>query len=184
MSSGRRNKTTQQAGENLVCAELSRRGFVATTFAGNVPVFDLLAVDPEGRVHAVQVKAIRSTSWQFDAADFIRIKIEGTRQRAMGRTRLPLPQLVIVLVRLVELGKDEFYLLTVSQLQNLILNRYSRHLKRHHGVRPRSPKSTHTALWPYDLGQFRDKWEIFIVGHRRGVKFVSSPKAQQYLRPR
>src|SRR2546430_7316280 len=110
MSNGRRNKTTQQAGENLVCAELSRKGFVATTLAGNVPLFDLLAVDSAGSVHLVQVKAIRSSSWQFDAADFVRIKIEGTRQRTMGRNPLPLPDLVIVLVRLVELGKDEFYL--------------------------------------------------------------------------
>jgi hypothetical protein len=37
MASGLSNKLTGQIGEFLACAELGRRGFVATSFTGNVP---------------------------------------------------------------------------------------------------------------------------------------------------
>jgi len=37
MATGRSNKLVGQTGEYLVAAELSRRGYIATTFTGNVP---------------------------------------------------------------------------------------------------------------------------------------------------
>ena len=37
MGKGRHNKLVGQTGEYLVAAELSRRGYIATTFTGNVP---------------------------------------------------------------------------------------------------------------------------------------------------
>ncbi|MEY4947887.1 MAG: hypothetical protein RL698_98 [Pseudomonadota bacterium] len=49
MSSGRRNKLVGQIGEFLVCAELGRLGYVATPFSGNVPDFDIIAVDESGQ---------------------------------------------------------------------------------------------------------------------------------------
>jgi hypothetical protein len=45
MSSGLSNKLAGQVGEFLVCAELGRRGFIATSFAGNVPEFDLIVAN-------------------------------------------------------------------------------------------------------------------------------------------
>ena len=48
MATGRGNQLTKQAGEYIVAAELSRRGFVATTFTGNVPADDIVAVDDQG----------------------------------------------------------------------------------------------------------------------------------------
>jgi len=58
MATGRQIQLTKQAGEYLVCAELCRRGFLATAFAGNVPDFDVLAVDEVNVVRPIQVKAI------------------------------------------------------------------------------------------------------------------------------
>ena len=58
MATGRGNQLTKQAGEYIVAAELSRRGFVATTFTGNVPADDIVAVDDQGGQALVQVKAI------------------------------------------------------------------------------------------------------------------------------
>ena len=37
MAEGRKIQLTKQIGEYLVCAELGRRGFISTTFTGNVP---------------------------------------------------------------------------------------------------------------------------------------------------
>jgi hypothetical protein len=43
-ATGRSNYLTKQTGEYLVAAASSRRGFIATTFTGNVPHYDIAAV--------------------------------------------------------------------------------------------------------------------------------------------
>ncbi len=43
MATGRDNQLKKQAGEYLVAAEMCRRGFIATTFTGNVPHYDIIA---------------------------------------------------------------------------------------------------------------------------------------------
>ena len=48
MATGRSTYLTKQTGEYLVAAELSRREFIATTFTGNVPSYDIVAVDDRG----------------------------------------------------------------------------------------------------------------------------------------
>jgi hypothetical protein len=66
-TTGRDMQLTRQVGEHLVAAELGRRGYVASPFAGNIPMFDLLAADPRGYAIPIQVKAINGGSWQFSA---------------------------------------------------------------------------------------------------------------------
>ena len=41
MATGRQVQLTKQVGEYLVAAELSRRGLLTATFAGNVPAYDI-----------------------------------------------------------------------------------------------------------------------------------------------
>jgi len=77
MATGRSNYLTKQTGEYLVAAELSRRGFIATTFTGNVPHYDIVAVDERGGHALVQVNAIAGKSWQFTATDFADIVMNG-----------------------------------------------------------------------------------------------------------
>jgi hypothetical protein len=52
-----------------VAAELGRRGLIATPFAGNVPIFDLLAVDEKGRAIPIQVKTINGPSWSSTCSE-------------------------------------------------------------------------------------------------------------------
>jgi len=84
MATGRNNYLTKQTGEYLVAAELSRRGFIATTFTGNVPHYDIVAVDDSGGHALVQVKAIAANSWQLNASRFAEIVFEGQRQIVKG----------------------------------------------------------------------------------------------------
>ena len=99
MKTGRRNYLTKQAGEYLVAAELSRRGYIATTFTGNVPYYDIIAVDDCGGHVVVQVKAIAAQSWQFKATDFADIVMEGQKQIVCCAREEPYPNLVCVLVQ-------------------------------------------------------------------------------------
>jgi len=58
-TSGKENQRKKQAGEYIVAAELCRRGFFATTFTGNMPDFDILAIDDSGNLMKIQVKKKR-----------------------------------------------------------------------------------------------------------------------------
>jgi hypothetical protein len=80
VKTGRGTDLTKQPGEYLVAAELSRRGYITTTFTGNLPCYDIIAVDDCGGHVVVQVKAIAGKSWQFKATDFADIAMHGRQQ--------------------------------------------------------------------------------------------------------
>ena len=75
MATGHANKLTGQIGEFLVCAELGRRGIIATPFSGNVPNFDLLVASLEGGSAAIQVKASRGNSWSTQANLWLQLRL-------------------------------------------------------------------------------------------------------------
>ena len=60
-----------RSGEYYVAAELSRRGFNATTFAGNLPLFDIVAVTPSGKALRIQVKTRtnKNNRWQLKRSE-------------------------------------------------------------------------------------------------------------------
>jgi hypothetical protein len=159
MSTGRDNQLTKQVGEYLVAAEVCRRGFIATTFTGNVPHYDIIASNATGRHQAIQVKAIASSAWQFDLRDFVDIRLDGRRQVVGEPTRPPYPDLVCVFVRLRKNGADEFYVLTWKDLQKHIIAGHRDHLARHGGVRPKKYDSFHSAIRPESVATHRDKWD-------------------------
>jgi hypothetical protein len=170
MASGRHTQLTKQIGEYLVAAEVCRRGFIATTFTGNVPHYDIIASNPTGGHQAIQVKAISSdSSWQFDIRGFVNVQLEGQRQIIGRPVEPPYPDLVCVLVRLREYGTDEFYVLTWENLQTVAIAGHRDFLGQHGGIRPKKPDSFHTAIRPEMLTQHRDKWNILEARLQDGV---------------
>lgn len=161
MATGRQMQLTKQVGEYLVCSELCRRGFMSTTFAGNVPDFDIVAVDRKHNAHPIQVKALNRGNWQFYADKFLDIKFESDgSQKVVGMKVYDTSDLIFVFVRLATLGKDEFFILRRSDLQELMFANYKEYLKKHGGKRPKSAESTHTTVSPQMLSQYRDNWDL------------------------
>lgn len=160
MATGHSMQLTRQIGEHLVAAELGRRGYVAAPFAGNVPMFDLLAADLRGYAIPVQVKAINGGSWQFSADTFLEIEFLDGRQTIKGNAQLLNPVLLCVFVLLKGNGSDEFYIFHLRDLQDLIVRGYTDYLKHNEGRRPKNPESMHTAVSPKDLEAFRDNWQL------------------------
>ena len=106
MATGRSNKLVGQTGEYLVAAELSRRGLIATTFTGNVPDFDIIASDEQGKHVSVQVKASSGSSWQFgDIRKFFEIRFKGKHQIVGRRKECPVRRLVVVFVAIGQSGR-------------------------------------------------------------------------------
>ena len=163
MATGRGNYLTKQAGEYIVAAELSRRGFIATTFTGNVPSYDIVAVDDQGGHALVQVKAIAVDTWQLNVGQFADIAFDGRKQVIRGQLDDPYPDLICVMVQIAppDSGRtDRFFVLPWRELGRIVIACHSRFLAKHGGVRPRSPKSLHTAVHLEELDGWEGKWEV------------------------
>jgi len=155
MATGLSTQLTRQIGEHLVAAKLGRMGYLAAPFAGNVPMFDLLAADENGFTIPIQVKAINGVSWQYKADSFIDIELIDEFQHVRGKKNLLNPALVCIYILLgANEQQDEFFIFTVKDLQEHTFAIYKSR------KRPKNPASTHCAVWPKDLVAFRDNWDL------------------------
>ena len=162
MATGRQVQLTKEVGEYLVAAELSRRGLLTATFAGNVPDYDIVATGGRGQTALVQVKAIAGPSWQFDIRRFADVRYHGWSRRRWGHRRPPpAGDLICMFVRLQQYGADRFYVLRWPELQRVLINGYRDYLERHGGRRPKRADSFHTALRETPIEPFLDNWSLF-----------------------
>ena len=91
------NQLTGQIGENLVVAELGRRGILGTTFTGNLPDIDVLAYK-DGKSIPVQVKT-----------------------KNKGKSKDVNRRIIFVIVFIGEkLGDEEFFIGTKGDIQDII----------------------------------------------------------------
>lgn len=161
MATGRGNQLTKQIGEYLVACELARQDLLVATFSGNVPDFDLIATDSKGSSCPIQVKTIKGGAWQFSIDKFACITFEGKKQIIGKKKTPPIPHLVCVFVLAAEkYGKDQFFVLEWTKVQNIIINKYKRWLDTHGGVRPKKHDSLHCSIVQSDLEEYKDKWQI------------------------
>ena len=160
MATGRSNKLVGQTGEYLVAAELSRRGLIATPFAGNVPHYDIIASDETGHHVSVQVKASRGPTWQFgNITLYCDITFDGKRQVVGMRKPCPVQRLIMAFVRIAGDGNDSFYILPWESLRDLLVDHHQDYLARHGGARPKKWDSLHCAITESDLEPYRDRWD-------------------------
>lgn len=161
MATGRNNKIVGQTGEYLVAAELGRRGLIATTFTGNVPHYDIVASDEDGRHVSVQVKAIRGGSWQFaNISNYCTISF-ASKQQIVGKAKpCPIERLVMVFVKVDDAGEDRFYVLTWQRLRDLLIKEHKNYLAKHNGIRPKRWDSLHCAITEKVLARYQDNWDL------------------------
>ncbi len=156
---------SKQLSENLVTAELARRGVIATPFSGNVPDFDILAFK-NGKSTPIQVKSTKEGNITVANVekDYLIIKQEeGNFQRVISKKEMPQwkKDLIFVVVFIGEnLGEDRFYICKNSDIQEIIYSNYESSLQRHGGIRPRNPNSRHCAYSEEDLSGFKDNWRL------------------------
>lgn len=163
MSSGRYNKLAGQIGEYLVCAELGRRGFIATPFSGNVPTFDVLATDLLCHTVPIQVKASRGDSWPSRADRWMKIEYDATAKKQIysGPAKLAVPELVWVCVAIASPGgQDRFFVLTEADVQNVCVTGYTSWMEKIGWKRPKNPTSLDCRWAISDIEQFEDQWEL------------------------
>ncbi len=159
MAKNFKTQLSGQIGEHLVVAELGRQGIIATPFAGNVPDIDLL-IYANGKSESIQVKAIKKGTPGVNATNYLSIEFDGDVQKITGKKKIE-RSLIFVLVKIGDhYGEDEFYVFEQGVIQDLIFNGYSEYLKKHTGIRPRNPKTTHSSYFIDDLVSYKNKWEL------------------------
>lgn len=119
---------TRQIGEHLVVSELGRYGIIATPFSGNMPDFDVVALAPSGDSLYIQVKAINTGDWQLDANRFLRLEYDKQTdlQARLGLRTPAVTPLVFVLIKIIESGRDEFYVIPYFDVQKIVAGGYRR----------------------------------------------------------
>ena len=153
-------KLSGQIGENLVVAELGRRGIIATAFAGNVPEIDILAYRDKKSI-PIQVKALKKGSLRTKADYYLNIEFDGKTQTILGKNRNINRDLIFIIVKVGDqLGEDVFYICDQGIIQDLVLQEHSSFLEKHDGVRPKKPSSFDCSVDLKDLDSARDKWEL------------------------
>jgi len=160
MATGRSNKLTGQTGEFLVAAELSRLGYIATPFAGNVPHYDIIASDDAGKHVSIQVKASRSGSWQLNVGKFCEISFDGEKQIVGRAKKCPINRLVFVFVITNPNRSDKYFVLSWRDLRTIVIRHHTAYLKRHDGRRPLKWDSLHSKVTEKDLAPFEEEWSI------------------------
>lgn len=178
MSTGLSNKLAGQVGEFLVCAELGRRGFIATSFTGNVPEFDLIVANDALRTIPIQVKSSRGASWRTSASLWIDIEIDSSTKKQIDRGDLEIsnPELIYVCVALAEpdaeMTKDRYFILTKSDLQKICAANYRNWIAKHDWQRPRNFRSLDNRYDIEDLAPYENNWGLI---SRRLVSDVTTP---------
>lgn len=165
MSKGRNNKLSGQVGEYLVCAELGRRGYIATSFTGNVPEFDLIVANEELKTIPLQVKTSRSDNWPTKANLWIDLEIDESNKKQIdkGNCKITNPELIFVCVALTEPGKDKkdrFFILKKRQIQRICARNYRKWMNLHNWKRPKNYKSLDNRYNIEDLIKYENNWQL------------------------
>ena len=146
-------------GENLVVAELGRRGIVATNFAGNVPEIDILAYK-NGKTTPIQVKSLKNGSFSVQADEFLNIKFEGKKQVVKGKKKIDRNLIFAIVIIGKVSGEDRFYICNKGFIQDLIHKLHKSFLKKHDGIRPKNYLSMHCSYKESHLSEKRDNWTL------------------------
>jgi hypothetical protein len=174
MEKGLSNKLAGQIGEYLVCAELGRRGYIATSFTGNVPEFDLIiakVIEKEIlKSLPIQVKTTRGDSWPTRADLWIDVEIDENEEKQIYKSKASIKNknLIYVCVALAkEVSKpekqdrDRFFILKKEDLQTICADNYSKWMDKHNWKRPRNYKSLDNRYYIKDLEEhYEDNWEL------------------------
>jgi hypothetical protein len=161
LATGWSNKTTELTGEHLVAAKLCRFGFVVSLTPKNVPDVDILVTNEALKTLPIQLKTIKSGTWQMDAKNFLEISFDKNfRQTIQGKLKLKSPNLPFVMVKIRGESEEEFYVCLARHIQQIVYRKYSAWLKKNHGLRPKNPKSTHSGIEVKDLVGYRDRWKV------------------------
>lgn len=164
MAKSFKNQLTGQIGEHLACAELGRRGYIATSFSGNVPEFDLLIANENLQTIPIQVKTLTEGNWTTKITDWIDIIIDDNEKKQIdnGNKKIDNPDLIYICIMLKNKSsdKDRFFILTKKDLQTICTKSYRKWMDSKGWKRPNNYKSIDCKYGIEDIRDFENNWGL------------------------
>ncbi|MFZ0946056.1 MAG: hypothetical protein WB930_20040 [Syntrophobacteraceae bacterium] len=152
-------KETGEHGEHLLTAKLERLGSVKR-IPGRLNLLTVHSPDIKIKVRFNTIQKEKSKyGWQFHVDKFLDMDFNGDCQVIKGK----LPKMdygIHVLILIDKDGKETYYVLQQTDLQEHIYKNYSKFIKDKQGRRPNNPRSTHCYVRPQDIETFRDNWDL------------------------
>lgn len=150
-SRGASNQRVARAGEYFVVAELNKRGAFAVPFGGNMPKIGIIACDSdESRIIHIQVKTKRGgKTWHSS--------IVGSQPMVPKHDERDFWVFV-------DLGdvqtSPRYWIVPEWWIRDDIYQAHQAYLKKHGGIRPRNPDSTHHSIDESRLERWKDRWDV------------------------
>lgn len=165
MATGIGNQLTGQIGEHLVSAILGTLGYYASPYSGNVPGFDVTAVDSNSlKSFPIQVKTSTTGSLiQSTINKWCEHRVDDNNFQELGSLKhLKHPNLIWIMVRLGNDGieNSRYFICTEKQIQEKMVSRYKAFMERHNYRRPGGGASTQAILNINDLIEYESNWEL------------------------
>ena len=164
MATGKQNKLTGQVGEHLVSAKLGTLGFYASPYSGNVPGFDVIAVDAQSlQTFPIQVKTSNNQTLVHSAINkWIDVSIDNNNYYHFGEfLELPNPDIIWVMIQIKskELSTARYFICTETEIQKRIVKRFRNFMEKHNYRRPGGGSSLQANLHLKDVEEFEDNWK-------------------------
>jgi hypothetical protein len=165
MTTGKRNKLTGQIGEHLVSAKLGTMGYYAAPYSGNVPGFDIIAVNSETlRTYPVQVKTSNGGALVHSVIHkWVEHHVDENNYQHLGKLlKLPNPDIIWIMVQIKdsEINSARYFVCTEAEIQNRMVERYKRFMEKHNYKRPGGGASPQAILSVKDMLYLEDNWEV------------------------
>jgi len=171
MATGKRNKLTGQIGEHLVSAMLGTMGYYASPYSGNVPGFDITAVNSETlQSFPIQVKASNGGAIVHSVINkWVEHSIDKDNYQHLGKLlKLPNPNIIWVMIQIKsnDISKARYFVCTEKQIQAKIVKRFKKFMEKHNYRRPGGGASTQAVLNLNELLEYEDNWKI-LPGYKK-----------------
>ena len=140
------NQSIASAGQYFVCAELSRRGAIASLTMGNTQGIDVLAASKDGKKSAfIQVKTTRQSKWILGVRD----------------TQPSSDNMFYIFVRYRGIELPEYYIVPAKVVAETLVRRHEAFL-RTPGRRGQAHKDSTIRIW-HEEPEHKDNWKILGV---------------------
>ncbi len=157
------NGLQKQIGESLVVAELGKQGCIATSFAGNVPYFDIVAVNPQNcKLKRIQVKSLKKDEWHGTLPEiFFEIENLANGKQNLKKDKEFPGDIIFVFV---EIEREPRYFICKSEIVKKIV-REDYFTERNFTIRkrrPNNPISHHHALKRMGIKfkKYENNWKL------------------------
>lgn len=144
--------STAERGRHVVTQELQDRGLSVTELRrGNLSLLEVRRPGESRRVH-IRVKTRTSGTWQ------------GSIRDGDPDPPAPRPDSYWIFVELEKGSRPGFFIVPDQWMRRNIYEAHQKYLARHGGARAVTADSTHHAIEPRRIMQWRNRWDLITAG--------------------